>query len=82
MGIRGHTIERWGPQPAKAYLQTIRIAIDHAAANPSQRRHCDERSPVYFFARVGSHVVFYREVGETIRVERILHERMNFEAHI
>ena len=72
----------WGQTQAKAYLAGIRMAIDRVAETPSLRRSCGGELPGYFRLVVGSHVVFYREAESTVHVERILHQRMDFESHL
>ena len=82
VGIRDHTVATWGPGQAKVYLKGIRSAVERVAANPSQRQRCGDELPGYFRVVVGSHVVFYCEVGDMIRIERVLHQRMDFESHL
>jgi toxin ParE1/3/4 len=60
----------------------IREAIERVASDAQQRQSCEDELPGYFRVPTGSHVVFYRGVGSGIRVERVLHQRMDFEAHL
>ena len=70
IGIRDHTVATGGPEQAKVYLKGIRSAVERVVANPSQRQRYGDELPDYFRVIVGLHVVFYREVGNTIRIER------------
>ena len=72
----------WGQTQAKTYLAGIRTAILRVAETPSLRQRCGDELPGYFRLVVGSHVVFYREAETTVHVERILHQRMDFEFHL
>ena len=82
IAIRDYTVATWGHAQAKTYLAGIRMAIDRVAETPSLRRSCGGELPGYFRLVVGSHVVFYREAESTVHVERILHQRMDFESHL
>ena len=81
--IRNYTVATWGKEQARLYLVGIKSAIERAAsADPSHRKSCGDELPGYFRIVVGSHVVFYRAIEDSIRVERILHQRMDFESHL
>jgi toxin ParE1/3/4 len=80
--IRDYTVKRWGDDQAKRYLLKIQQTIELVLREPNRRRACDEILPGYFRVNAGSHVIFYRQSGEDIRVMRILHERMNVDDHL
>ena len=80
--IRDHSIEVWGRDQAKTYLNRIRAAVDRICSEPIVRQRCGDELPGYFRLAIGSHIVFYREVGATVLVVRILHQRMDFESHL
>jgi toxin ParE1/3/4 len=81
-GIRDYTVKNWGPAQAVSYLSNIRSAIEEAAEESDQHQRFGAELPGYFRIATGSHVLFYREVAGQIRVERILHRRMDFERHL
>ena len=81
-GIRDYTIARWGDDQAKRYLLKIQEVIELVLREPNRRRTCDEILPGYFRVSAGSHVIFYVEKADGIRVMRILHERMNVDDHL
>ncbi len=45
----------------------------HPWVGPASKGRC---------ARAGKHYVFYRIEGDTVRVSRILHEKMDFSRHL
>lgn len=79
--IWDYTLRTWGIEQAEAYLRQIQRALETVAEHPGfgqQRRDVD---PVYRSLAVGSHVVFYRIEPEGIVIVRILHQRMDPQAH-
>ncbi|MBF6468272.1 type II toxin-antitoxin system RelE/ParE family toxin [Nocardia beijingensis] len=47
------------------------------------RRSCDDIRPGYFRLPTGSHTVYYRiATGGIVEIMRILHQRMDGEAHL
>lgn len=80
--IGRYTLGRWGVDQAEVYVAMIRDAVASVAADPRRGRSCDEVRAGYFKFAVGSHVIFYRQVGADIDVVRILHGRMDFDRHL
>jgi toxin ParE1/3/4 len=71
------TGEQWGEKQIPIYAGKLDTALETLRLHPTLG-HTSNRLPktrrVY---PVGSHVVFYRIQGKVVRVDRILHERMN-----
>ena len=80
--IWDYSSEHWGIEQAEAYTREIRERIEEVAARPEIGRDCSDIRTGYHKISCGSHVVFYRLVGEGVDVVRILHERMDFARHI
>ncbi len=81
-GIWDFTAGRWGEAKAEAYIRQIWKAVRTIAVDPRRGRPCDEVRAVYMKYHAGSHMLFYRKVGKSIDIVRILHERMDFEQHL
>ena len=80
--IWNYSFDSWGVSQAERYIGDLRNAIEGIAENPQRGRPCDEICLGHFKILVGSHVIFYREMGDKIAVVRILHQRRNFRRHL
>jgi toxin ParE1/3/4 len=80
--IWDYAAEHWSDAQAERYARVIEIAIKIAATNPNRGRSCDELRKGYFRLNAGSHVLFYRAVGDKIDVVRVLNQSMDFERHL
>lgn len=76
-----YTFEHWSLEQADHYVAELAAAFERLArrewvGRPSRAgdRYC--RYPV------GSHVVFYREMTDTLDVIRVLHQRMDVDRHL
>ena len=56
--------------------------VEAVAAQPMMARACSEVRAGYYQYPSGPHVLFYRLMGESADIVRILHGRMNFERHL
>jgi toxin ParE1/3/4 len=80
--IWNYTAARWSHSQAERYLRDICQAIEVVAGDPRRAKACDEIRPGYRKFSVGTHVWFFRTLGDGIDVVRILHQRMDFARHI
>lgn len=80
--IGRYTLREWGEAQCRSYLTQLDDRLRLLAAAPTSGRSCDDIKPGYWRYREGRHVVFYRLVGDTIEVVRILHERMLPKRHL
>jgi toxin ParE1/3/4 len=80
--IRRYTIKRWGADRARAYLGGLGILFKQIANGVARTRPADEIRLGYRRIRYRSHVVFLVEDDASIRVMRVLHARMHFEARL
>ena len=80
--IWNYSYRLWGIEQADIYIGDLRRAIESVAENPRRGRSCDMVLKGYFKVLVGSHIVFYREMGKKVAIVRILHQRMDFARHL
>lgn len=81
VNIANKTINDWGYQQAKLYLQAIDFTLNKLAQTPAIGQ---PRPDVYINARsfpVKKHIVYYQQSNEGIEVARILHQRMDPSKH-
>ena len=76
-----YTLENWSLQQADRYQNEIMAAIEALAHGIKTGRPVDIREG-YFKYAAGSHFVFYRQSDSSLDVIRILHQRMDTEAHL
>jgi toxin ParE1/3/4 len=76
------TAEKWGRRKADNYLKEIRSTIAVAASDFHKGAQIDPLDPDLRRAFTGSHAVFYRVVGEKVRIIRVLHQAMDSGSHL
>lgn len=77
-----YTQKTWGREQRNRYLALLDGGFHDLAANPQKGRTCDDIRQGYRKYHVGRHLIFYRQEDSGIAVIRILHERMDIEAHL
>jgi toxin ParE1/3/4 len=77
-----YTARHWGSTQRDDYRALMDRAVASISENPQIGRARDDISPGIHSYRVGQHIIFYRIAGDTVRVVRILHERMDPGAHV
>ena len=80
--IRSYTLERWGLGQAETYLRGLGDCLTALAAGSAITRPADHIRPGYRRLRYGSHFLFFLEEEQTVRIVRILHQRMDQEAQL
>lgn len=81
--IGRYTQNTWGKQQRDIYLTSLDKAFHDLAADHLKGRDCGEIRIGYRKYQVGKHIVFYREITTNlIKIVRILHEKMDIEAHL
>ena len=76
-GIWDYTLERWGLDQAIRYDDALRAAVEGLGTGEPRSQAAGDIRPGLRRARVGSHVVIFRETEETVEVVRVLHQRMD-----
>lgn len=81
--IARFTEDRWGSQQRTAYLKDVDGIFWALAKNPLMGRACDEVRKGYRKYSHGSHVIFYKLVGENeLLVVRVLHMMMDADTNL
>ena len=82
--ILAYTLKTWGINQFHAYRTRIAQSLDTIGNDPkvSTSRRRDHLFPGCRSYACEKHVIFYREKDEQVEVVRILHQRMDFDAHI
>jgi toxin ParE1/3/4 len=80
--IGRYTEKTWGREQRNRYLAQLDGSFHALANNPEKGRSCDEIRQGYRKYQVGRHLVFYRPAEGGIAIIRILHERMDIDAHL
>ncbi len=81
--IYAYTFGKWGEPQADTYLDALRQAMDRIAIGLTTATPLRSRHPDMFKLRQGRHlVIFQRRDDERILVVRVLHERMDIDAHL
>ncbi len=79
--IGRYTQANWGREQRNIYLSKIDASFHLLASDPERGRACDEIRSGYRKYRVGRHVIFYLLSAAGIEIIRVLHDRMDLEAH-
>lgn len=80
--IGRYTQRTWGLEQRNRYLIQLDSSFHELAQTPQKGRKCDNIRQGYRRYQVGRHIVFYRQDGNNIEIIRILHDRMDAEAHL
>ena len=80
--IGRYTQATWGREQRNIYLARLDTSFHLLAREPHRGRACDDIRPGYRKYHVGWHLIFYRESLEGVEIIRILHDRMDIEAHL
>jgi toxin ParE1/3/4 len=79
--IGRYTEQHWGKEQRYKYLSQLDTCFHQVAADPLKGKDCSGIREGYRKIKVGSHVVFYRQVSAAeIQIVRVLHGHMDFEA--
>jgi len=83
-GIWEYTVQTWSDDQAVVYYRQIYNAIQSLDNIPLfLEKKYEIVKPGVLGYRVGHHVIFYkRDKDGTISVDRILHERMDYQRHL
>lgn len=74
--------DNWGYKQADSYQSQIIDMIVFLAEHPEMGKDRSTVKTGYKSYAIGSHVVFFRKTNTSIRVLRILHQRMDFVRHL
>ena len=81
-GIRDYSTKAWGKTQTKSYLRQIQAVIRSIRVNSNLGRSADDLRESCRRTKAGTHIVFFRVIGDRVIIIRILHEQMDFAAHL
>ena len=83
-GIWDYTVETWSEEQAVIYYRQIYTTIYGLNSIPVfLEKTYEVIKPGILGYKVGHHIVFYKKLPDgSIRVDRILHEKMDFQSHL
>ncbi|MDR3744907.1 MAG: type II toxin-antitoxin system RelE/ParE family toxin [Acidobacteriaceae bacterium] len=76
LNIADYTLERWGREQASRYLAEMESCCQRIAAHPQLGRSCHHIRPDLRRMEQGKHIIFYRALGESVLITRVLHQSM------
>ena len=79
--IGRYTQTTWGRKQRNTYLAKIDAAFHLLAMEPQLGKSCDDLLASYRKYPVGRHLIFYCQSKDGLEIIRILHQRMDIEAH-
>lgn len=80
--IKAYSIQQFGAERTRLYLQDILNCFRALAENPHQGLSRDELKPGYFSSFVGTHTIYYRIKSDRIEIIDVLHQSMEPERHL
>lgn len=80
--IRKFSVENFGMQQTKIYLENIREKMRSLAENPLSGKLREELKAGYFSAFVGTHTIYYKIQSSHIEIIDVLHQSMEPSRHI
>lgn len=81
--IWNYTVDAWSEGQADVYFKHLIQAFEYIACNPTSSGHSyeDVKKGILGY-HMGKHVIFYRILKSgTVRIVRVLHERMDYKRH-
>jgi toxin ParE1/3/4 len=81
--IWSYSVEKWGEEHTVQYLTGLNRKLDQLSQEPDTfgvRR--PDIKPDYMSCLYERHIVFFKKVNDSIKVIRILHQRMDIERRI
>ena len=79
--ILAHSVKCFGIARTEQYFDALKECIDLLADNPDIGHSAEDALPEYLCFPYESHVIYYKILSPSIRVVRILHERMDPKIH-
>lgn len=79
--IAAYTLTVWGPRQCEHYLGLLQECCERVLPILTSAREVPGR-PRLLRYRCERHILYFRRLGDTIKVTRVLHERMLPEKHL
>ena len=77
-----YSFNNWGEEQADCYFDELNTAFALIAENPELGTACDYIREGYRQFHINRHSVFYRVTATKIHIVRVLHDSMNYTAHL
>ena len=77
-----YSYEQWGRAQADSYLSQLEQTIKRLVDDPLLGTSRDQIRRGYRSIRIGRHVVFYTVSDTELRIQRVLHARMDVDRHL
>lgn len=83
-GVWDYTVETWSEEQAAIYYRQIHATFQGSKSLPAfQEIKYDIIKPGLLGHKVGHHIIFYKKDSDvSISVDRILHEKMDYQRHL
>lgn len=76
------TVQNWSIEQAEKYYKEIFMAIDSVCQNPKTGESIKEIKESHRKFLVGSHMIIYQQINDTVLVDRVLHQRMDIKSRL
>ena len=76
------SFDEWGEEQADKYLSQLDTGLQGLIDNPEIGQTREKVRAGYRSIQINRHVVYYRVLGESIDIVRVLHERMIPSKHL
>ena len=77
-----YSYENWGETQADKYVDELESVIKSIAANPFSYKEREEFSPPIRICHHARHLIIYTVSNTSLSIIRILHNRMDIDAHL
>jgi len=77
-----YSFKNWGAEQADCYFDELNSAFALITENPELVFACDYIREGYRQFHINRHLVFYRVTATKIHIVRMLHDSMNYAAHL
>jgi toxin ParE1/3/4 len=77
-----YSFKNWGEAQADCYFDELNAGFRLLVENPELGLACDYIYDGYRQFHINRHLVFYRVTASKIHIVRVLHESMNYRAHL
>lgn len=74
-----YTFENWSIKQADKYINQIIKQIEKVCSNPEIGKSISEIKSKHRMRKINSHLIIYKIEDEILKIDRILHEKMDIE---
>ena len=81
-GLLRNTTQVWGPRQRDEYEAVLDRALETILEHPEIGKPREDIRASQRSFPVGEHIIYYRIIGTTLRVDRVLHAKMDVRAQL